>query len=142
LIYLDELEEKDTIESDKYASYLDILLNINSKGRLTSTLYDKCDDFHFAIVNFPFRCTSSNIPLSPANDVYIYQLIQYARADVMCMRTFQSKTNCLEKFMLQGDNEFRLMSSFRKFHNRYNDHVCDYKLLLAHMLYDLFHTLS
>ena len=54
LIYPDELEIKDTTESDRCASYLDILLNIDSNGRLTTTLYDKRDDFDFAIVNFPF----------------------------------------------------------------------------------------
>jgi hypothetical protein len=45
------------------------------------------------------------------------------------------------KFMLQGYNEYRLKSSFRKFYGRYNDLVCDYKLSLAYMLNDLFHTL-
>ena len=34
LIYPDEIEIKDTTESDKSASYLDILLNIDSNGRL------------------------------------------------------------------------------------------------------------
>ena len=73
LIYPDELEIKDTTESGRCASYLDILLNIDSDGRLTTTLYDKRDDF----VNFPFLC--SNVPLSPAYGVYISQLIRYAR---------------------------------------------------------------
>jgi hypothetical protein len=77
LIYPDELEIKDTTESYKSASFLNILHNSNSRCRLTTSLYDKLDDFDFAIVNFPFRC--SNIPLSPAYDVYISQLIQYAR---------------------------------------------------------------
>ena len=54
LMYPDELEIKDTTESDKSASYLDILLNIDSNGRMTTSLYDKRDDFGFAIVNFPF----------------------------------------------------------------------------------------
>jgi hypothetical protein len=40
---------------------------------------------------------------------------------------------------LQGYNESRLKSSFRKFYGRYNDLVCDYKL--AHMLNDWFHTI-
>jgi hypothetical protein len=39
-----------------------------------------------------------------------------------------------KKLMLQGYNESRLKSSFRKFYGRYNDLVCDYKLSLAHML--------
>jgi hypothetical protein len=54
LIYLDELEIKDTTESDRSASYLDILLDIDFNDRLTTSLYDKRDYFDFAIVNFPF----------------------------------------------------------------------------------------
>ena len=38
LIYPEELEIKDTTESDKSASYLDILLNIDSNGGLTTTV--------------------------------------------------------------------------------------------------------
>jgi hypothetical protein len=38
LIYPDELEIKDTTESDKSAWYLNILLNIDSNGRLTTSL--------------------------------------------------------------------------------------------------------
>ena len=76
LIYPDELEIKDTTESDRSASYLDILLKIDCDGRLTTTLYDKLDDFDFAIDNFPFLC--SNIPLSPAYGVYVSQLIRFA----------------------------------------------------------------
>jgi hypothetical protein len=56
MIYLDELEIKDTTDS---ASYLDILLNIDSNGRLTTPLYDKHDDFHFSIVNFHFLCSNT-----------------------------------------------------------------------------------
>jgi hypothetical protein len=64
VIYPVELEIKDTTESNKSASKLDILLNIDSSGRLRASLYDKRDYFDFAIVNFPFLC--SNIPLSHA----------------------------------------------------------------------------
>ena len=38
LIYSEELDIKDTTESDRSASYLDILLNIDSNGKLTTTL--------------------------------------------------------------------------------------------------------
>jgi hypothetical protein len=44
LIYSNELEIKDTTESDKSATYLDILLNINYNGRLTTSLYDIRDE--------------------------------------------------------------------------------------------------
>jgi hypothetical protein len=52
LIYPDELEIKNLTEPDISASYLVILLNIDSNGRLTTTLYDKGDDLNFAIINF------------------------------------------------------------------------------------------
>jgi hypothetical protein len=42
---------------------------IESNGRLTTSLYDKRDDFNFTIVNFPFLCSS--IPLSPVYGMYI-----------------------------------------------------------------------
>jgi hypothetical protein len=64
VIYPEELEIKDNTESDKSASYLDILLDTHSSGRMTASLYDKGDYFDFAIVSFPFLC--SNISLSPA----------------------------------------------------------------------------
>jgi hypothetical protein len=107
LIYPDELEIKDTTESDKSASYLDILLNIDSNGRLTTSLYDKRDDFDFAIVNFPFLCC--NIPLAPVYGVYISQLIRYARA-CFAYEDFSKRDKLLTKKLLQGYNKSRLKS--------------------------------
>jgi hypothetical protein len=67
-----ELEIKDTTESSTSASYLDVLLNINADRKLATQLYDKRDDFNFAIVSFPYTCICSNIPLSPADGgIYI-----------------------------------------------------------------------
>ena len=119
LIYNGELEIKDTTESDKSASYLDILLNIDSNGRLTTSLYGKHDDFNCTIVNFPFLC--SNIPLSPAYGVYISQLIRYARA-CLPYEDFSKRGKLITNRMLQGYNESRL-KSFREFYGRYNDLV-------------------
>ena len=56
-IYSIELEIKDTTATDWSASYLDILLEIDSEGQLRTKLYHKRDDFNFPIVNFPFICT-------------------------------------------------------------------------------------
>ena len=54
LIYPSQLEIKDTTDTAKYASYLDLHLEIDTRGRLNTKLYDKRDDFDFQIVNFPF----------------------------------------------------------------------------------------
>jgi hypothetical protein len=72
-IYPFELEIKDTTDTNRSASYLDLHLEIDGEGRLRTKLYDKRDDFNFLIVNFPFIC--SNIPAVPAYGVYISQLI-------------------------------------------------------------------
>ena len=68
-MYPSDLEIKDTTESNTSASYLDLLLPIDTDGQLRTSLYDKRDDFNFHITNFPFL--SSNIPSSPG--VFISQ---------------------------------------------------------------------
>ena len=57
-------------ESINSASYLDLQLKFDIQGKLNLKLYDKRDDFNFAIVNFPFL--SSNIPASPAYRVHMF----------------------------------------------------------------------
>ena len=41
-------------------------------------IYDKRDDYNFEIVIFPFL--DEDVPRSPSYDVYISQLIRFARA--------------------------------------------------------------
>lgn len=59
-IYPSELEIKDTTESESSVSYLDILLEKDINGNLTTKLHYKRDNFNISIVNFPYSC--SNIP--------------------------------------------------------------------------------
>jgi hypothetical protein len=68
-IYPIELEIKDTTDTDRSASYLDLHPEIDSERRLKTKFYDIRDDFNFPIMNFPFIC--SNIPAAPAYGVYI-----------------------------------------------------------------------
>jgi len=76
-IYPVELVVKDTTDSPNSASYLDIYLEHDINGTLTTKLYDKRDDFNFPIVNYPLL--ESNIPSSAAYSVYMSQLIRYSR---------------------------------------------------------------
>jgi len=77
-IYPVEFEIKDTIDTDRSASYLDLHLEIDSERRIRTIVYDKRQDFSFPIVNFSFIC--SKTPAAPAYGVYISQLIRYSRA--------------------------------------------------------------
>ena len=63
-IYPDELKPKKTTESSTTLPYLDIKIGI-VKGKYSTEVYNKRDDFNFKIVNFPILC--SNIPSGPAN---------------------------------------------------------------------------
>jgi hypothetical protein len=69
LIYPPELEVKETTDTASPASFLDFYLEFEDSGQLSTTIYDKRDDFNFKIMNFPNMC--SNIPASPAYGVYI-----------------------------------------------------------------------
>ena len=67
LIYPPELEVKETTGTASSASFLDLYLEFDDSGQLSTKIYDKRDDFNFTIINFPNRC--SNIPDSPAYGV-------------------------------------------------------------------------
>jgi hypothetical protein len=114
-IYPSEHEIKDTTESSTSASYLTILLKIDTGGKLTTQLYNKPDYFNFSIVNFSYLY--SNIPSSPAYGVYISQLIRYARARSSYEQFLYWGRLLAHKLMLQGFLQSRLKSSFRKFYS-------------------------
>ena len=127
---------KDTTDSSSCTSYLDLLLNIDQEGKLTTSLYDKRDDFNFHIVNFPYTC--SNIPLSPAYGVYVSQLIRYARASSEYGSFIYRGKLLSDKLLSQGYEKQRLISTFRKFYGRYKDLFCAYQKSLSEMLTFLF----
>ena len=109
-----ELEIKDTTDTDRSASYLEIHLEIDSEGRLRTELNDKRDDFNFPIVNFPFIC--SKIPATPAYGVHISQLIRYSRAcgsyhDFLNWGLLLARKLLNQRFLL-----VKLKSSLRKFY--------------------------
>ena len=134
-MYPAELEIKDTTESNTAASYLDLLLSIESDGQLRTSLYDKRDDFNFHITNFPFL--SSNIPSSPAYGVFISQLIRYARACSSYECFILRAVRLSSKLLRQGYVMERLKSSLRKFYGRYGDLIKHYEVSLSQMLHDI-----
>ena len=134
-MYPAELEIKDTTESNTSASYLDLLLSIESDGQLRTSLYDKRDEFNFHITNFPFL--SSNIPSSPAYGAFISQLIRYARACSSYECFILRAARLSSKLLRQGYVMERLKSSLRKFYGRYGDLIKHYEVSLSQMLHDI-----
>ena len=124
-MYPAELEIKGTTESNSSASYLYLLLSIGRDSQLRTSLYDKRNDFNFHITNFLFL--SSNIPSSPVYDVFISQLIRYARAcsSYVCFILWAAQLS--SKLLEQGYVRERLKSSLRKFYGRYRDLIKHYE---------------
>jgi hypothetical protein len=65
LIYPPELEIKETTDTALSASFLDLYLEFDNSGQLSTKIYDKWDDFNFKIINFPNNkiCTTIYQPL-------------------------------------------------------------------------------
>ena len=129
-MYSLELEIKDMTESNTSASYSDLHLSIKIDGHLRTSLYDKRDDLNFHITNCPFP--SSNIPPSPANGVFISQLIQYTRACSSYECFILRAARLSSKLLGQGYVMELLKSSLRKFYGL----IKQYEFSLSQMLHD------
>ena len=62
--------------SGHLAGCLGLTFVVDSGGELSTRLYDKCDDFNFHVVSFPYL--SSSMPSGPSCGVCISQLVGYA----------------------------------------------------------------
>ena len=109
----------------KSASYLDLHLEIDNGGGLTTKLYDKRVDFTFPIVNFSFIC--SNIQ---AYGVYISQLIRYSRVCAHYSDILDRVQLLTQKLIKQGYVAPRLKSSLQK--------PDRYEISISQMTRDLF----
>jgi hypothetical protein len=117
-IYPTELEIKDTTDTDRSASYLDLHLDID-------------------IVSFPFMC--SNIPAAPAYGVYISQLKRYSRVCGSYEDFLDRELLLTRKLLNQGFLLVTLKSSLRKFYGRHHDLVDRYGISVSQMTTDMFH---
>ena len=88
-IYPTELQANKANSSDTEAPVLELNLSITN-GIVSSTIYDKRNDFNFEIVNFLF--IDGDVPHSPSYGVYISQLIRFAR---VCSNVEHSTTEPL-----------------------------------------------
>ena len=89
-IYPPDLQLNKTYTSDTEAPFLDLHLSITN-GFVSSKIYDKCDDFDFDIVYFPFL--DGDDPRRPSYGVYISQLIKFARCSHV--DDFNTSNKCL-----------------------------------------------
>jgi hypothetical protein len=58
LIYPPELEVNETTNTASPASFLDLYLEFDDSGQISTKIYDKRDDFNFKIINFSTELTT------------------------------------------------------------------------------------
>ena len=71
-IYPPELQLNKANISDTEAPFLDLHLSV-ANGFVSSKIYDKCDDFDFDIVNFPFL--DGDVPRRASYMVYTFRIL-------------------------------------------------------------------
>ena len=125
-----------SIDISSTASFLDLYLEFDDSGQLSTKIYDKRDDFNFKIINFPNMC--SNIPASPAYGVYISQLIRYARASSNYSDFLKRHLHLRNRLLDQGYKKIRLIRSLKKFIFRYQYLVEIYSVSAEKIISDAF----
>ena len=111
---------------------MDLNLSI-SNGKISTKYYNKRDDFDFDVVNFPFL--DGDVPRCASYDVYISQLIRFARAS-----SNVSDFNCRNKALTtklhkQGYRYYKLCKAFfPKFYRRHSELVEIYNVSLRKLL--------
>ena len=124
-IYPSELQLNKANASDTKATFLDLHLSI-SNDIFSTKIYDKCDDFDFEIVNFPFL--DGEVPCSTSYGVYISKLIRFARASSY-VADFNTRNKLLiQKLIKHGYRYHKPRETFSKFYRRYYDLISKFKL--------------
>ena len=65
-----------------------------------TSIYDKCDDFEFPIVNFPWL--SGDVPRPPLYGIYISQLVRFVRCCTSVFDFHSQNLQITSKLLLQG----------------------------------------
>ena len=81
-IYPSALQLNKANTSDTEAAFLDLHLSFFNDF-VSTKIYDKCDDFDFEIVNFPFL--DGDVPRSTYNGVYMSQLNSFVLIEHLAM---------------------------------------------------------
>ena len=97
-----------------------------TNGIVSSKIYDKRDDFNFAIVNFPFL--DDDVPRSPSYGVYISQRIRVAK---VCSNVDDFNNINLfltAKLFNQGYRYHKIQKAFSKLYHRHLELIVKYNI--------------
>ena len=130
-IYPPQLTLNKANSRDTEAAFLDLKLSIID-GVISTNIYDKRDDYHFNIINYPHL--DGDVPRATSYGVYISQLIRFARA-CNSVSDFNSRNQIItSKLLGQGYRFHKLRKAFTKFYRRNSDLVSKYSTNLKTFL--------
>ena len=99
-----------------------------SNDIVSTKIYEKRNNFHFEIVNFPFL--DGDVPRSTSYGVYISQLFPFARASSY-VADFNTRNKLLTQKLLK---HHKLRKTFSKFYRRYYDLISKFQVGLKSLL--------
>ena len=88
-------------------------------SNIHTSVYDKCDDFGFPIVNFPWL--SGDVHRLPSYGIYISQLVQYARCCTSVLDFHSKNLQITSKLLAQGYRYHKLRKTFGQFFRSYSE---------------------
>ena len=130
-VYPSELQLNKANTSDTEAAFLDLHLSI-SNDMVSTTIYEKREDFDFEIVNFPFL--DGDVPRSTSYGVYISQRIRFARTSSYITDLITRNKLLTQKLLKQGYPYHKLRKTFSKFYRRYYDLISKFQVGLKSLL--------
>jgi hypothetical protein len=122
-IYPTELDLTSDDNNNHQVHYLDLDILIEGHG-FSYWIYDKRDNFNFPIVNFPDL--SGNIPARQSYNVFLAQLVRYARG---CLHfiDFQQRARALAiKLLSQHFRFHKLQNTYKRFCYRHKKLILRY----------------
>ena len=116
-IYPPEVKLKKENVNNNEATFLDLHVCLNERQIITC-LYDKRDSFPFAIVRFPYKCSTL---LSKMYDSTISaELLRIARATSSFSSSLKTGDTFISRMKRQGATSIGVKNILRKMLNRYN----------------------
>ena len=101
-------------------------------GFISCKMYDKCDDFDYEMVNFPYLY--GDVPRRASYSVYISQLIRFARVSSH-VSDFNTRHKLLTAKLLNQDYRYhKLRKAFSKLYRRHFDLVSKLSVGLKSLL--------
>jgi hypothetical protein len=124
---------KDTTDTPRSESYIDIHLDINSAGRLKTKLYYKRDDFNCELSILYIATFQQHLHMEY---IYISQVIWYSKACGSYNDFLDWRALLTRKLLNKGFLMIKLKASLRTFYGRHHELVNSYGL--SQMTTDMF----